>query len=142
MPKIYTSNVATVEVAHTPAGQRCQHELTVCQYCRPCLNNDKMPSRCILNGLVTEAVPGELARLDALSKQLIQRAKAFQTVVKLGSITAKVPIYNSLQDCKRQCSFFPYLSRGHLSKCLSMASLHHMQLPESQIYPILNCTLL
>ena len=70
--------------------------LYVCQYCRPCLNSNSMPSRCILNGLVTESVPGELAHLDALSKQFIQRAKAFQTVVRLGCTTAKVPIYNSL----------------------------------------------
>ena len=49
---------------------------------------------------MTEPVPGELAHLDALSKQLIQRAKAFQAVVRLGSITAKVPMYNSLQACK------------------------------------------
>ena len=39
-----------------------------------------MPPRCILNGLLTEAVPEELKRLDALSRQLVQRAKAFQTI--------------------------------------------------------------
>ena len=83
--------------------------LFVCQYCRPCLNSNSMPSRCILNGLVTEPVPDELAHLDALSKQLIQKAKAFQTVVRLGTITAKVPIYNSLQACKGTMFFFPYL---------------------------------
>ena len=37
--------------------------------------------------------------LDPLSKQLIQRRKAFQAVVRLGTHTAKVPT-NSLKACK------------------------------------------
>ncbi len=71
----------------------------VCQYCRPLLNSDKLPSR-VLNGLETEPVPAELSGLDPLSKQLIQRDKAFQAVVRLGTYTTKVPVYNSLQACK------------------------------------------
>ena len=71
----------------------------VCHYCRPVLNKDKMPSRCILNGLFTEPMPKELEALDPLSKQLIQRGKAFQAVVRLGTHTSKVPTYNSLKAC-------------------------------------------
>ena len=37
-----------------------------------------MPSRCVLNGLEVDPVPQELESLDPLSKQMIQRAKAFQ----------------------------------------------------------------
>ena len=81
--------------------------LWVCQYCRPLLNNDKMPCRCFLNGLESEPIPAELANLDALSKQLIQRAKAFQTIVRLGTYTAKVPKYNSLKACKGTMFFLP-----------------------------------
>ena len=81
--------------------------LYVCQYCRPILNGNKMPSRCILNGLITEPVPTELGSLDALSRQLIQRAKAFQTVVRLGTYTTKVPVYNSLKACKGTMFFLP-----------------------------------
>ena len=59
---------------------------------------NKLPGRCVLNGLETELVPDELSNLDALSKQLIQEAKAYQTVVRLGTCTKKVPAYNkSLQ---------------------------------------------
>ena len=57
--------------------------LYVCQYCNLRLVKNFMPNRCILNGLTTEAVPKEISTLDALSVQLIQRAKAFQTVVRL-----------------------------------------------------------
>ena len=53
-------------------------QLYICKYCQPFLNKNTMPARCVLNGLFTEPVPDELKSLDALSKQLIQRAKAFQ----------------------------------------------------------------
>ena len=66
-----------------------------------------MPSRCILNGLFTEPMPKELEALDPLSKQLIQRGKAFQAVVRLGTHTGKVPTYNSLKACKGTMFFLP-----------------------------------
>ena len=62
----------------------------VCQYCRPMLNSDRMPNRCILNGLKTEPVPEELEMLDPLSKQIIQRGKAFQAIFRLGNYTGNV----------------------------------------------------
>ena len=68
----------------------------VCQYCQPILNKNNMPCRCILNGMLTEPVPKELQVLDPLSKQLIQRGKAFQAIVRLGTYLGKVPTYNSL----------------------------------------------
>ena len=66
-------------------------QLYICQYCQPFLNKNTIPARCVLNGLLTEPVPDELKSLDALSKQLIQRAKAFQTIVRLGTYSGKVP---------------------------------------------------
>ncbi|KAL5488752.1 hypothetical protein EMCRGX_G017739 [Ephydatia muelleri] len=59
--------------------------LYICQYCRPFLNKNTIPARCVLNGLVTEPTPQELKSLNALCKQLIQRAKAFQIIVRLGT---------------------------------------------------------
>ena len=103
--------------------------LYICHYCRPCLNSNNMPSRCILNGLVTETVPHELAHLDALSKQLIQRAKAFQTVVRLGAMTAKVPIYNSLQACKGTMFFLP------LPLKRTLETLEQVQAPAAKNVP-------
>ena len=124
--------------------------LYICRYCRLCLNSNSMPSRCILNGLVTETVPGELAHLDALSKQLIQRAKAFQTVVRLGSMTAKVPIYNSLQACKGTMFFLPLPLKRTLKTLeevqipakdgtsASHAVIRKSQLPNPELYIIVN----
>ena len=45
--------------------------------------------------------------MDCLSKQFIQRAKAYQTVVQLGTYTAKVPMYSSLKACKGVMFFLP-----------------------------------
>ena len=64
--------------------------LWICQHCRMKLNESQMPSRCVLNGMETDPIPSELNALDSLSKQLIQRAKAFQTIVHFGTYTARV----------------------------------------------------
>ena len=79
----------------------------MCNYCKPLIRRDKMPARCVLNGLHVVEVPPEFSRLDCLSKQFIQLAKAYQTVVQLGTYTAKVPTYNSLKTCKGSMLFLP-----------------------------------
>ena len=79
----------------------------MCSYCKNLIKKDQMPSRCVLNGLQVVEIPAELSGLDCLSKQFIQRAKAYQTVVQLGTYTAKVPMYNSLKACKGVMFFLP-----------------------------------
>ena len=77
----------------------------VCQYCRPILNRNNMPCICILNGLITEPVPKVLQVLNPLSKQLIQRGKAFQVIFRLGIHTqARFPITIPLRHVREQCS--------------------------------------
>ena len=46
--------------------------LYMCNYCKPFIRQDIPLARCVLNAL--QMVP-ELAKLDCLSKQLIQRIK-------------------------------------------------------------------
>ena len=60
-------------------------KLYICKDCLPVLNANNIPARCVLNGLFAEPVPEELANLSALENQFIQRAKCFQTVVRLGT---------------------------------------------------------
>ena len=62
---------------------------------------------CVLNGLQLLPIPPKLYRLDGLSKQFIQCAKSYQVVVRLGTYTAKVPIYNSLKACKGNILLLP-----------------------------------
>ena len=58
--------------------------LYMCYYCKCRVRGGIMPARCVLNGLQTVPIPPELTALDLLSRQLIQRAKCYQTVVRLG----------------------------------------------------------
>jgi hypothetical protein len=81
--------------------------LFMCNYSKTHLRTKGMPPRCVLNGLQTVPIPDELSKLDDLGKQLIQRAKAFQAVVRLGTYTNKVPVYNSLKACKGNIFFLP-----------------------------------
>ena len=82
-------------------------QLYICNYCKPRIRSNELPCRCVLNGLQTVPVPPELDKVDALSTQLIQRAKCYQTIVRLGTYTGKVPSYISLKDCKGTMFFLP-----------------------------------
>ena len=62
--------------------------LYMCSYCKALIKKNRMPARCVLNSLQTVPIPPELAALDPLSRQLIQRAKYYQTIVRLGTYTA------------------------------------------------------
>ena len=119
--------------------------LYVCTHCRPILNEDNMPGRCVLNGLYTEPVPEELSNLNALENQFIQRAKCFQTVVRLGTYTGKVPLYNCLKAVKGTMFFLPLplqntLDRldeaGFKAEYCSDASLS--LLPDPELYIIVD----
>ena len=111
--------------------------LYMCNYCKPLIRQDILPARCVLNGLQTVPVPSELAKLDCLSKQLIQHAKCYQTVVRLGMYTAKVPIYNSLKACKGAMFFLPLPFNKTLE---TLGEVKHLSsaLPEPELYIILN----
>ena len=109
----------------------------MCNYCKPFIKQDILPARCVLNGLQAVLIPPELARLDCLSKQLIQRAKCYRTVVRLGTYTAKVPMYNSLKACKGTMFFLPLPFNKTLE---TLGQVKHLSsaLPEPELYIILN----
>ena len=47
------------------------HILYMCKYCKPMIKRDRLPPRCVLNGLQTVPIPPELVAIDPLSRQLI-----------------------------------------------------------------------
>ena len=125
-----------LKAKRNPAARTQTHY--VCQYCRPKLNADQMPCRCVLNGLVVEPVPNELKSLDPLNKQLIQRAKAFQAVFRLGTYTGRVPSHHSLKACKGRMFFLP-LPLDKTSQTLEeIAQGSLAKLPDPQLYIIVN----
>ena len=78
-----------------------------CKHYRPFLDDDKLPAICVLNGLYVEEIPKELSQLNALGRQLVQQAKPFQIIIRLGTYTGKVPIYNATKGLKGTMFFLP-----------------------------------
>lgn len=79
----------------------------ICKQCKTEIKSNELPSKCILKGLEVIPIPRELQCLDTLSLQLVQRAKCYQTIVRLGTYSGKVPNYNSLKGCKGMMFFLP-----------------------------------
>ena len=113
------------------------HILYMCKYCKHTIRGNRMPPRCVLNGLQTVPIPPELAALDPLSRQLIQRAKCYQTIIRLGTYTAKVPIYNSLKACKGTMFFLP-LPLNKTLETLDQVEQCVGALPNPELYIIVN----
>ena len=111
--------------------------LYMCYYCKRMIKGGKMPARCVLNGLQTVPIPPELAVLDQLSRQLIQCAKCYQTVVRLGTYTGKVPTYNSLKACKGTMFFLP-LPLNKTLQTLDDVQNNTSVLPDPELYIIVN----
>ena len=111
--------------------------LYMCHYCKTRVRSGDMPARCVLNGLQTVPIPKELAKLDLLSRQLIQRAKCYQTIVRLGTYTGKVLTYNSLQACKGTMFFLPLPLKKTL-ETLNQVEQHGFVLPDPELYIIVN----
>ena len=81
-------------------------------------------------------IPHELAKLDAMSSQLIQCAKGYQTVIRLGTYATKVPTYNSLKACK-DTMFFLLLPLNKTHNTLDQVK----QSGHVPLYRTQNCTL-
>ena len=62
---------------------------------------------CVLNNLYVEPVPEQLLGLNVLGRQLIQKAKYVQTVIRLGVYTNKTSIYNATKALKGATFFLP-----------------------------------
>ena len=135
----FSSGAWKTLIQHNPNADSQTHY--ICQYCRPVLNKDDVPNRCILNGLITESMPKELERLDPLSKQLIQRGKAFQAVVKLGTYTGKIPSYNSLKACKGTMFFLPLpldKTIQTIDDVMNSRTMSPVGLPDPELYIVVS----
>jgi hypothetical protein len=122
----------------TENGGQSSDVLYMCNYCKNKIKNESLPPRCVLNGLYVCEVPDELSNLDALSVQLIQLAKAYQTVVRLGTYTGKVPSYSSLKASKGTMFFLPLPINKTIATLDQLE--HQPSLPDPELYIILNCS--
>ena len=87
----------------------------------------------------SERPPPKKARkqLFSLSCQLIQRAKCFQTIVRLGTHTLKVPTYNSLKALKGAMFYLP-LPLEKTMETFNEVGIDSNHLPDPELYIIIN----
>ena len=95
-------------------------KIYICTHCCPLLIKNKLPARCVLNGLHVKEIPDELLNLNALGRQLVQRAKPFQTIIRLGTHTGKVPVYNATKGLKGVMFFLPLPLQNTIDKLDSL----------------------
>uniref|UniRef100_A0A1X7TH57 DUF6570 domain-containing protein n=1 Tax=Amphimedon queenslandica TaxID=400682 RepID=A0A1X7TH57_AMPQE len=109
--------------------------MCICNHCKPIIRKNKVPALCVLNGLKWEPLPKELENLDPSSCQLIQRAKCFQTIVRLGTHTLKVPDYNFLMSPKGAMFYLP-LPLEKTMETLNEIGIDSNHMPNPELYII------
>ena len=61
----------------------------ICDYGLEYFRSNRLPPRCILNELDVGTIPDEMKMLNPYEKVLLQRAKCFQTVTRMGTVAKK-----------------------------------------------------
>ena len=69
----------------------------ICKYCLMYFRNNTLPPTCILNNLYVDKIPDVITTLNDYEKILIQRAKAFQIVKTMGTVSKKKLPHSHLQ---------------------------------------------
>ena len=67
------------------------HGLKICQSCRSCLNKNLIPAHSLLNKMYTGECPEVLKVLNAIELMFVSKVKCFQTLIKPGPISSKLP---------------------------------------------------
>ena len=79
------------------------NEFFLCFGCRDSLREGKQHNkRSVFNDLDLDEIPKELFELNDMETALIQRAKCFQTIVRLGTVGSNMPASDRLQVIKGQ----------------------------------------
>ena len=110
-------------------------QLLMCKHCKPLIRSNRMPARCVLNNLKCELIQD---KFDPLSCQLIQLAKCYQTVVRLGTYTGKVPKYKSLKAWKGTVFYLPLPLEKTMNTLGNAKDFRPKSLPNPELYVILN----
>ncbi|KAL1447888.1 hypothetical protein WDU94_006568 [Cyamophila willieti] len=102
----------------------------ICKNCLTKFRGNAMPASCIMNDLESPSVPLEISSLNNYEKLLIQRAKAFQTVVRMGSVSGQRRHQNLLQKVVGRTFHLPLPIEETLKKLPSPteAILRHQEL--------------
>ena len=93
------------------------HGLTFCNSCRLVLNKGEIPANSLLNNMYTGETPEVLKVLNPIELMFVSRTKCFQTIVKPGPISSKLPQSERLNALKGNLIHLP-LSTASTTKRL------------------------
>ncbi|KAI5699214.1 hypothetical protein M8J76_012092 [Diaphorina citri] len=89
----------------------------ICNFCLLKFRSGKLPPTCMLNKLEPLAIPSQIGNLNDYEKLIIQRAKAFQTVIRMGGVSGrKQPHCNLLQKVVGRTFHLPLPTEQTLKK--------------------------
>ena len=101
------SNVGDDEVDFTNHPTKHLHGLTICKSCRMVLNKGEIPSNSVMNNMFTGETPEVLKVLNPIELMFVSRTKCFQTIVKPGPISSKLPHGDRLNALKGNLIHIP-----------------------------------
>ena len=91
-------------------------DLYVCQHCRPILNSNKMPGRCVLNGLWTVPVPEELSKLNPVGNSAHSASQVFPNSCEIRNLHRKNSYLQCSEGCQGNNVFLTTATREYLGE--------------------------
>ena len=70
---------------------RLLHGLSICRSCRESLNKGEIPANSMMNNLYVGETPEVLKVLNPIELMFVSKTKCFQTIIKPGPISSKLP---------------------------------------------------
>ena len=86
---------------------RLLHGLSICTSCRASLNKGEIPANSIMNNLYVGETPEVLKVLNPIELMFVSKTKCFQTIVKPGPISNKLPRSERLSAVKGNMIHLP-----------------------------------
>ena len=86
---------------------RLLHGLSICTSCRVCLNKGEIPANSMMNNLYIGETPEVLKVLNPIELMFVSKTKCFQTIVKPGPISNKLPRSERLSAVKGNMIHLP-----------------------------------
>ena len=108
--KKFRKNEAWLEILAAPVllyGDTDLENWYICEFCKDSLKKNQIPGRAVINGLITEPLPPEIECLNMYERFLIQKAKAFQMIVRLGTMSGNIPKSALVKAVKGRIIYLP-----------------------------------
>ena len=91
----------------------------ICSYCKSKLDKGGIPNICLINNMYRGKCPPELLCLNHLEMMMCRLVKCFQTVIKPGPISSKMPHSDRLQAVKGRFIHLPLATAETLAHAAS-----------------------